>query len=85
MIGIFASGDLNATKRLNSQEAVCGMDVFVYEKRPRIADGEGDLNVYHYVITRTGRPDLPYCLHGPFRKETLIDHWPKCLDLEPYQ
>jgi hypothetical protein len=84
MIGVFASGDFNATKTLNNQEAVFGMDVLAYEHRPKAERGEGHLNVYHYVITRRGCLDRPYCLHGPYTKETLIGHWPQCLDLGPY-
>ncbi|MDF3059290.1 MAG: hypothetical protein K0R17_3505 [Rariglobus sp.] len=67
------------------QQAIFGMDVIVYEKNPKKHKGEGDVNVYHYVVTTTGRIDLPYCLHGPFTKETLMGHWPQCLDLTPYE
>lgn len=85
LLGVFVSGDENATKKLNNSDAVLGMDVIVYERRPKIARGEGNVNVYHYVVTQTGRPDLPFCLHGPFTKEALQKHWPKCLDLSPYE
>lgn len=85
LLGAYASGDANAPKPLNRQNAIAGIDVIVYERKPFIKRGEGDINVYHYVVTKTGRPDLPYCLHGPFTEETLMGHWPSCLDLSPYE
>jgi hypothetical protein len=85
LLGVFGSGDASATKTLNGHVAVFGMDVIAYEHRPKTSRGEGDVNVYHYVVTRTGRPDLPYCLHGPFRREALQSHWPTDLDLSPYE
>src|ERR1700733_13510329 len=63
LIGAFASGDANALKMLNGELAVFGIDIIVYEKRPKTLKGEGDVNVYHYIVTRTGKVDLPYCLH----------------------
>jgi len=85
LLGGFVSGDLNAAKTLNNQEAVFGMDIFAYEHRPKTEQGEWHINVYHYVITRTGRPEFPFCLIGPFPKETLVGHWPLSLDLSPYE
>ena len=85
IFGAFGSGDLNATKALNNQDAVFGMDIFTYENRPKTERGEWLVNVYHYVVTRTGRPERPFCLHGPFTEETLVGHWPQCLDLSPYE
>ncbi len=73
---VFVSGDATSTKSLNNLDAILAMDVLVKEPRPKIERGEGDINAYHYVVTETNRPDLPYCLHGPFTKETIIDHWP---------
>jgi hypothetical protein len=84
LLGVFGSGDATAIKTLNGRVAVFGMDVIVYEHRPKTWRGEGHVNVYHYVVTSTGRPDLPYCLHGPFTKEALQSHWPTDLDLSPY-
>jgi len=84
LLGGFASGDATATKTLNSQKALLGMDIIVYERRPKRSRGEGDVNVYHYVVTKTGRSELPYCLHGPFTREALQNHWPPDLDLSPY-
>lgn len=84
IIGVFISGDANATKILNGMEAVMGMDVIVYEHSPKVAKGEGHINVYHYVVTKTGRLDFPYILHGPFTREALQAHWPPDLDLSPY-
>jgi hypothetical protein len=44
MIGVFASGNLNATKTLNNQEAVFGMDVLAYQGiRMKRATGYGEL------------------------------------------
>ena len=85
ILGVFGSGDANATKTLNGRDAVFGMDLIVYEHRPMKARGEGSVNVYHYIVTRTGRPELPYCLHGPFKKQALQIHWPTGLDLSPYE
>jgi len=85
LLGVFGSGDGTATKTLNGQLAVFGMDVIIYERRPKIAFGEGCVNVYHYVVTRTGRSELPYWLHGPFTREALQSHWPLDLDLSPYK
>jgi len=85
VLGVFASGDANASKLLNNQDAILGMDVIVYECRPKTEAGEWFVNAYHYVVTHTGHRDYPYCLHGPFTKETLIGHWPPCLDLSPYE
>lgn len=85
LIGAFASGDFNAPKTLNGHAAILGMDILTYEHRPKAEQGEWHLNVYHYVVTRTGRLDFPFCLHGPFTKETLVGHWPQCLDLSAYE
>jgi hypothetical protein len=84
LLGVYGSGDANAMKTLNGRLAVFGMDVIVYEHRPQTWRDEWYVNVYHYVVTRTGRLDLPYCLHGPFRKGALQTHWPTDLDLSPY-
>lgn len=84
LVGAFGSGDANATKTLNGQPAVFGMDIIVHELRPKFSRGESEINVYHYIVTKTGRVDLPYCLHGPFTKEALQGHWPTDLDLKPY-
>jgi hypothetical protein len=40
VLGAFISGDLNATKKPNGQEANFGMDVFIYEHRPKTNMGE---------------------------------------------
>jgi hypothetical protein len=84
LIGVYGSGDARAMKTLNGRLAIFGMDVIVYERRPQTWRREWNVNVYHYVVTRTGRLDLPYCLHGPFTKEALQTHWPTDLDLSPY-
>lgn len=84
LLGGFVSGEASAPARLNGQNAILGMDILVHEKQPKVNFGEGDINVYHYIITKTERPDLPYCLYGPFTKETLLGHWPPNLDMSPY-
>ena len=85
ILGAFISGDSNNTKLLNSEDAIAGMDVLVYEPRPKKAQGEGLVNVYHYVVTKgSGDTIHPYCLHGPFTKEALQEHWPDDLDTSPY-
>ncbi|HTR41215.1 MAG TPA: hypothetical protein VMH87_06330, partial [Pseudomonadales bacterium] len=65
LLGAFVSGDATNTKALNGQAAILGMDIIVYENRPKETRGEWNVNVYHYVVRRTGRVDFPYCLHGP--------------------
>lgn len=84
LLGAFQSGDANAGKTLNGRSAIFGMDVLVYERRPKVWQGEWWVNAYHYVITKTNDPTLPYCLEGPFTKETLIGHRPTSLDLSHY-
>ena len=85
LLGAFTSGDSTITRPLNGQPAVLGMDVFVHEENPWRNQGEGDVNVYHYVVARTGRLDFPYLIRGPYRTETLVAHWPSGLPLEPYK
>jgi hypothetical protein len=84
LLGAFQSGDANATKILNGKAAILGMDVIVYERRPKFHQGEWWVNAYHYVVTKTSDPTLPFCLEGPSPKETLIGHRPTTLDLSPY-
>jgi hypothetical protein len=60
------------------------MDVIVNEQNPMRNKGEGDVNVYHYIIKRTGRADFPYLMFGPYTDETLMGHWPKSLDVTVY-
>ena len=84
LLGAFQSGDASETKILNGREAVLGADVIVYERRPKFHQGEWWVNAYHYVVTKTSDPTLPFCLEGPFTKETLIGHRPPALDLSPY-
>jgi len=84
LLGAFQSGDANAIKILNGKEAILGMDVIVYERRPKFHQGEWWVNAYHYVVTKTSDPTLPFCLEGPFTKETLIGHRPTTLDLSSY-
>ena len=85
LLGAFQSGDATAAKNLNNREAVSGMDILVYERHPKVHQGEWFLNAYHYVITKTNNPTHPYCLEGPFTKETLVGHRPTTLDLSPYE
>lgn len=84
LLGGFCSGDYTSTQTLNGQIAIMGLDILVHEERPFRSSGEGDVNVYHYIVTRTGRSDFPYALRGPYTKETLIGHWPTGLPLDPY-
>jgi hypothetical protein len=84
LLGAFQSGDASATKILNDREAIRGVDVIIYECRPKFHRGEWWVNAYHYVVTKTSDPTLPFCLEGPFTKEILIGHWPTSLDLSAY-
>jgi len=82
--GGFISGCRDQPKTLNGSEAVVGFDLFAHEPRPNTNQGEGPLNVYHYIIKRTGKADYPFMLSGPYRSEALLPHWAKDLDLTPY-
>ncbi|MDZ4401683.1 hypothetical protein [Prosthecobacter sp.] len=84
IVGAFVSGDSTATKFLNQRHAVLGIDVICHELNPQTANGEGPINVYHYVVTKTHDERFPYCLYGKFREETLMGHWPSDLDLSVY-
>src|SRR5260370_381018 len=53
--------------------AVAGFDVLAHEPRPMVKEPPG--NAYHYVIQKTSDTRFPYILHGPFRSETIVDHW----------
>ena len=85
VFGGYISGALEQPKMLNGHVSIAGLDVFVHEPYPQTLKHEGDVNVYHYVIQRTGRTDFPYILHGPFRDETLLGHWPTGLVLDVYE
>ena len=82
--GSFGSGCLIQPKTLNGRSAIMGFDLLAHEPRPHVHKGEGSLNVYHYVITRTGKVDYPYLLSGPYTDGALLGHWAKELDLTPY-
>ena len=84
LLGGFVSGDLTGTRRLNGQDAVLGLDIIVHEEKPYVHRGEGNVNTYHYIVTKTGRSDFPYAIHGPYTEETLIGHWPTGLPLDAY-
>lgn len=84
-IGSYISGSLTQPKPLNESTAVVGFDVLAHEPNPKTHRGEGSLNVYHYIIKRTGRTDFPFILSGPYPEEALLTHWPKELDLTPYE
>jgi hypothetical protein len=85
LLGAYQSGDATVVKNLNGRNAIFGMDVIVYERRPKCKQGESWVNAYHYTITKTDDPTLPFCLEGPFTKETLIGHRPTSLDLSSYE
>lgn len=85
LLGAFQSGDTTTNKTLNGRRSIFGMDVLVYERRPKVHQGEWWVNAYHYVISKSADPTLPYYLEGPFTKETLIGHRPTSLDLSPYE
>lgn len=84
-LGGYISGNLNQPKTLNGASAVFAFDVLAHEPRPKVNRGEGHLNVYHYIISRTGKTDFPFMLSGPFYEGALLDHRPKELDLTPYE
>lgn len=85
ILGAYSSGDLIDAKSLNNKKAILGMDVIVYERKPKVHRGEGNINVYHYVVIKSTDPALPYCLRGPFTKQALQEHWPRVLDTTPYE
>jgi hypothetical protein len=84
LLGGFVSGCRSQPKVLNGFSSIAGMDILRYEPHPQWSKGEWHLNVYHYVIQETTHPSFPYLLHGPFRNETIIGHWPKDLNLIAY-
>lgn len=79
---VFASGCVVNPLVLNGISAVAGIDVLAYESRPMAGEPPG--NAYHYVVQKTGDPRYPYLLHGPFRSETIVDHWFDAPQLDRY-
>ncbi|SRR6266446_2493241 len=82
--GILASGTCSDPKILNSVSSIVGFDVLAHESNPNTAKNEPAGNAYHYVIQKLERTDYPYLMHGPFRKETLVDHWFDYEDINRY-
>jgi hypothetical protein len=80
--GIMASGSITNSGMLNGINAVAGIDVLVQEPRPRPNEPPG--NAYHYVIQKIADERYRFLLHGPFRGETVVDHWFDAPQLDPY-
>jgi len=78
-LGAFTSGDLTSPQGMHGKAAIAGLDLLAIEQNPRRK--EPDVNVYHYILVRTGRTDIPLILYGPFEEGTIIGHWPDTLDL----
>lgn len=82
-VAVMASGTLSDPGVLNDVEnAIAGADVLVHESNPYPDEPEG--NAYHYVVQRINDPRFPYVVHGPFRSETLVDHWFEADQLDRY-
>jgi hypothetical protein len=63
-------------------DVVAGIDVLAHESNPRKGEPEG--NAYHYVFQRTSDPNCPYTMYGPFKSETIVNHWFDAEDLDNY-
>lgn len=81
-IAIMASGSVSDPGLLNGIHCVAGLDHLVHETRPMKDEPPG--NAYHYVIQKTHDPRYPYILHGPFKTETIIQHWWEADNLDCY-
>ena len=79
---LMASGSLVNPKALNGISAIVGIDVLVHETCPK--DSEPPGNAYHYVIQELSDTRWPYLLYGPFRSETVVDHWFDAPQLDRY-
>jgi hypothetical protein len=73
LIGVMISGSFSDPRTLNGIHSIAGIDALVHETNPM--DGEPPGNAYHYVIQKTNHHTCPYLIHGPFRRETIVDHW----------
>lgn len=73
LFGVMISGSLSDPKTLNGINSIAGIDALVHENSPM--EGEPPGNAYHYVIQKTHHSAVPYLIHGPFRRETIVDHW----------
>jgi hypothetical protein len=79
---VMASGSVVNPGILNGINAVAGIDVLAHETRPMAKEPPG--NAYHYVIQKTSDDRFPYILHGPFRSETIVEHWFDADQLDRY-
>jgi hypothetical protein len=79
---VMGSGSVVNPGILNGINAVAGIDVLAYERNPMGGEPEG--NAYHYVIQKISDPRYPYVLHGPFKSETIVDHWFDAPQLDRY-
>ena len=79
---VMASGCPVNPQVLNGISAVAGVDVLAHESRPVFGEPPG--NAYHYVVQKTIDLRFPYMLHGPFRCETIVDHWFDAPQLDRY-
>jgi len=70
---VMASGSTANPQVLNGINAVAGIDLLAHESRPMAGEPPG--NAYHYVVQKLTDPRYPYLLNGPFRSETIVDHW----------
>jgi len=83
-VGVMASGCYQQPKLLNAISAVAGVDVLVHEANPQVDKNENEGNAYHYAVQRINDSRFPYILHGPFRSETIVEHWFDYEDLDAY-
>jgi hypothetical protein len=79
---VMSSGCVIAPGVLNGINAVAGLDVLVQEPRPMAKEPPG--NAYHYVVQRTSDTRFPFIMHGPFKSETLVEHWFDAPQLDRY-
>lgn len=84
-IAIMASGSFSDPRIMHFiDNIVAGIDVLAHEPKPKINKKEKEGNAYHYVFQKTGKTELPYIMHGPYRTETIVPHWFDCKDIDSY-
>ncbi len=81
-VAVMASGCVDDPKILNGILANAGLDILVSEANPKPHEPEG--NAYHYVIQEVKHPEFPYVLHGPYRSQTMVNHWFDVEQVETY-
>lgn len=82
VVAIMGSVSTTDPQILNGILGVAAFDVLTLETNPQKDEPEG--NAYHLVFQKNNHPKFPYILHGPFRDETIVDHWFDATQLDRY-